>query len=334
MYGRGEHGGVDIILGILPTCDGPAACYAAVDAASGPIEEAGISYVAVADSTFTSMFSRSTNGGEVFSDRILIAGTYTIDVRAFEPILAGWTLAMATIAAPVCGDGIVGVGEACDDNMVANDGCTACVVDLGFVCDNATDPSVCVSTCGDGVVDAGEECDDGNMVDDDRCADMCLLNADVVDLAGNDDFMNAQPIIPGQVARGSLDPNGVDVFDLYSFVLTETSWVTLEQYTTFGAGDSDFTESVAEHFGTRRISFFFDDLRPHVAGLITLDEFADHLTITSAAVNAGFAGNEINVQIQFFDTGVIVMTYLTVTEGDCLVGISAGDNFGAPARAV
>jgi len=52
--------------------------------------------------------------------------------------------------------------------------------------------------------------------------------------------------------------------------------------------------------------------------------------VTFAAVSAGFAGNEVHVQVQLFDTGVVVITYLAVTQTECVVGISAGDNFGAP----
>lgn len=495
------------------------------------------------DDTAASVFRSATTSGEAFADQLLVAGTYTIEVNAAAAIPAGWTLVMSTVAGPVCGDGIVGIGEACDDNMVDNDGCTACVVDVGYSCDNTNDPSVCTPTCGDGIVDVDDECDDGNLVNDDRCSDLCTLNADVLDLDGNDDFANAQAITAGQVARGSLDPNGVDVFDLYSITLVDASWVTLEQYNTvdsdltnydapgldntldcnsdldvrifdaagdptdnataiayddfagdgacgflgpvtdggdvllpagtyyvkvsefgdnaavplygldfqltavlgagdtcdtaldlcdltalscdgstntclaaifdrgnyelfasafdlsdtsltftpagddfgivgattvafpdtvgtgnvntstptftddgsqsittaftfpffgvdettffvngnghitFGAADGDFGESVADHFDTRRISFFFDDLSPQ-NGTVTFDEFTDHLTVTFAGVPPFNSADEINVQIQMFNTGVIVITYLTVTEDDCLVGISAGDAAG------
>ncbi len=496
------------------------------------------------------LFVRETASGVEFTDEVLVAGTYTILVLAADaPIANGWTLAMSTVAGPVCGDGIVGIGEACDDNLVDDDGCTSCVVDNGFACDNTNNPSVCVSTCGDGIVDDNDECDDGNAVDDDRCSNTCVLTADVLDLDGNDDFANAQAIASGEVARGSLDPEGIDELDIYTFTLVETSWVTLEQYTTvdgdltnydgpglddsldcgsdlqvrifdgmgdptdnntallfddddgdgfcgflgpvndagnvllpagtyfvkvnefsdndavplygldfrvdavladgdacdtaldlcdptltcdgpsgsictdppatdranfeqfasgefdlanssitftpngadftiltsaavafpdavgtggvasstptvtddgtqeitsafsfpffgvdrttyfvnsngnitFGGGDTDFSETVAEHFDTPRISFFYNDLSPQ-NGTVTFDEFADHLTVTFEGVPAFSSTDELNVQIQLFDTGVIVLTYLVVTEIDttCIVGISNGDAVGTP----
>ena len=60
---------------------------------------------------------------------------------------------------PVCGNGAVEAGEACDDgNGVDTDLCTsACTV----------------ARCGDGAVQAGEECDDGNDVDYDGCRNDC-----------------------------------------------------------------------------------------------------------------------------------------------------------------
>lgn len=512
---------------------------------SGTLDAAGGGDIDIAffDAQENLIFSGETTGGEAWTDELLVAGTYTILLLGFDAIPSGWTLVMSTVAGPVCGDGIVGIGEACDDNMVDNDGCTACTVDLGFVCDNSNNPSVCVDACGNGDVDPGEECDDGNAVNDDRCADACLLNADVTDVDGNDSFATAQTILDGQIALGSLDPSGTDEFDLYTFTLAATTWVTVEAYTTvdadntnytgaglddtldcdadldvhifdsagdptdnstslvsddasgdffcgylgpntndsavllaagtyfikvneffdsnaipqyaldlqfdtvlgvgdacdvaldlcarttlacdgvsntcvappidranfeqfltgefdlantsvdfapsgdsftavataaaaypdlpgtgtvassqptltddgnvsvafgflfpffgvdesalfvnangnlsFGASDSEFTESTAAHFDRPRISFFFDDLRPDLGGTISIDEFSDHLSVTFDAVPG--SGGAVQAQVQLFSTGSIVMTYLSVTETDSIVGISAGDNAG------
>ena len=63
-----------------------------------------------------------------------------------------------------CGNGVVNVGEACDDGDANSDtAADACRTDW-------TSP-----TCGDGVVDMGEECDDGNTVGADGCQANCLL---------------------------------------------------------------------------------------------------------------------------------------------------------------
>lgn len=67
----------------------------------------------------------------------------------------------------VCGDGVVGSPEECDDgNSVSGDGCDAnCVTEF----------------CGDGIVNGGtERCDDGNGVSGDGCDEDCALERGVV----------------------------------------------------------------------------------------------------------------------------------------------------------
>jgi cysteine-rich repeat protein len=62
----------------------------------------------------------------------------------------------------VCGDMIVGPGEACDDGNATNgDGCNSCAG----------------ADCGNGVVDPGEDCDDGNPSDTDGCLQTCVWNS-------------------------------------------------------------------------------------------------------------------------------------------------------------
>jgi len=92
-----------------------------------------------------------------------------------------------------CGDGVLDVGEECDDgNTVDGDGCQAdcrlpgCgdgVIDPGEECDdgNTSSGDGCQANCrlprcGDGILDPGEGCDDGNAIDDDRCANDCTIN--------------------------------------------------------------------------------------------------------------------------------------------------------------
>ncbi len=64
---------------------------------------------------------------------------------------------------PVCGDGIVGLGEQCDDGV--NDG--------GY--GECAEGCKLGSYCGDGVVDEGEDCDDGNQIDGDLCGSACRI---------------------------------------------------------------------------------------------------------------------------------------------------------------
>jgi MYXO-CTERM domain-containing protein len=111
---------------------------------------------------------------------------------------------------PGCGNGVVEMGEGCDDgNTNTNDGCNnACLLELGQgctldntcasgfcdpdgntcacneaadcpmgqVCNAMASPNACVDpNCGNSIVDPGEACDDGNMATGDGCGATCLL---------------------------------------------------------------------------------------------------------------------------------------------------------------
>lgn len=75
----------------------------------------------------------------------------------------------------VCGDGILDVGEECDDgNMLGGDGCNPeCIRETIFECND----NDCKPVCGDGVTMwmAGEECDDGNLTNGDGCSSECKV---------------------------------------------------------------------------------------------------------------------------------------------------------------
>jgi spore coat protein H len=91
--------------------------------------------------------------------------------------------------AAVCGDGVVGGAEECDDgNVTSGDGCTA----------------GCRSECGDGQLQPGETCDDGNRFDGDGCSAVCLVEPGcgdgILDLVLGeqcDDAMNGENFADG-----------------------------------------------------------------------------------------------------------------------------------------
>ncbi len=70
---------------------------------------------------------------------------------------------------PVCGNGTVEAGEACDDGNTVNG--DACAAD----CKSTIDPNL----CGNGKLDPGEECDDGNTAGGDACGANCTVPAPV-----------------------------------------------------------------------------------------------------------------------------------------------------------
>jgi cysteine-rich repeat protein len=78
--------------------------------------------------------------------------------------------------AVVCGDGMIGDGEACDDAATEpGDGCdTTCQIEPGYTCSG--EPSVCAPICGDGLIEPGEACDDANTASDDGCSATCTID--------------------------------------------------------------------------------------------------------------------------------------------------------------
>lgn len=95
--------------------------------------------------------------------------------------------------APVCGNGRIDPGEACDEgNKTDGDGCdsnctvTVCgngIVTAGEACDDGNridgdgcDSKCTVTGCGNGIVTAGEACDDGNRISGDGCENSCVLS--------------------------------------------------------------------------------------------------------------------------------------------------------------
>lgn len=97
--------------------------------------------------------------GQVYEIRIFHAERNETG-SSFKLTLAGFN-SSPSICKSDCGDGIIGVGEECDDG--ANDG--------GH---NECQPECQLgSYCGDGTVDEGEDCDDGNRVEGDGCGNSC-----------------------------------------------------------------------------------------------------------------------------------------------------------------
>jgi fibro-slime domain-containing protein len=101
----------------------------------------------------------------------------TADVSAPDACGSG-TCDDATTNA-VCGDGIIGSGEQCDDgNSKPGDGCSGvCQIEPGYTC--PTPGQSCIYTvqqiCGDGHIEGNEQCDDGNTVDGDGCSSACQV---------------------------------------------------------------------------------------------------------------------------------------------------------------
>jgi fibro-slime domain-containing protein len=99
------------------------------------------------------------SAGNVYEVRVFHAER-KVEGSSFKLTLSGFSTSRSDCT-PICGDGVVTLGEECDDAV--NDG--------GYEeCDKGC---VLGARCGDGVVQQGEDCDDGNRRDGDACGSSC-----------------------------------------------------------------------------------------------------------------------------------------------------------------
>lgn len=153
---------------------------------------------------------------------------------------------------PMCGDGVLDLGEACDNGANNSDvkpnGCrTDCrraycgdgVIDTGEQCDDGStnsnsSPNICrknctLPFCGDGVVDDGshrdtgkvfnEACDDGNQDDSDGCTAKCEQCVQL-DQMGNIELTTNTDLCPAEYQ--------MDDYGDYGAIIIKASGVTLD----------------------------------------------------------------------------------------------------------
>ncbi len=96
-------------------------------------------------------------------------------------------------------------------------------------------------------------------------------------------------------------------------------------YVTFGGGDTDYSESLTEHFSMPRISGVYDDLNPTAGGTVSWKQLADRVAITYLNVAEYSTSNSNTFQVELFFDGKIVVSYLAIAVTDGIAGLSAGD---------
>jgi fibro-slime domain-containing protein len=97
--------------------------------------------------------------GNVYEMRVFHAER-KVEGSSFKLTLSGFETGRSECT-PICGDGIVTLGEECDDG----------VNDSGY--EECASGCVLGPRCGDGEMQQGEDCDDGNRRDGDACGSSC-----------------------------------------------------------------------------------------------------------------------------------------------------------------
>ncbi|KAK3278255.1 hypothetical protein CYMTET_13785 [Cymbomonas tetramitiformis] len=102
-------------------------------------------------------------------------------------------------------------------------------------------------------------------------------------------------------------------------------------YITFGSGDTDYSESLSDHFSQPRISALFDDLNPSVHGAVHYEVLDSsqaenaRLVVTWNGVAEHGTSNTNTFQVaMYLATGWIRVSWGDVAVIDTVVGLSAG----------
>jgi len=106
-----------------------------------------------------------------------------------------------------------------------------------------------------------------------------------------------------------------------------TFYVGSNGYITFNSGDSEYSESLEEHFEQPRISALFDDLNPSSSGggSVSWKQLSDRVAVTWENVPEYTATGSNTFQIEMYFDGTIVLSYSGLTAGDGLTGLSEGN---------
>ncbi|MBN1846203.1 MAG: hypothetical protein JW810_11005 [Sedimentisphaerales bacterium] len=100
-------------------------------------------------------------------------------------------------------------------------------------------------------------------------------------------------------------------------------------YLTFEEADTDYSESLSDHFATPRLSGLFDDLNPSAGGAVSWKEDAGGVVVTYDQVPEYNTTNDNSFQMAISSDGTVRVTWLNVDATDGLAGLSNGN--GVPA---
>lgn len=118
--------------------------------------------------------------------------------------------------------------------------------------------------------------------------------------------------------------SGGNTITLYGQAYTNL-YVGSNGYITLGGSDTDYTESLDDHFSQPRISGLFDDLNPSSSGTVYRQQLADRMVISYDRVTEYSGSNQNTFQIELHFDGTIVISWERIDSSDAVVGISEGD---------
>jgi len=105
----------------------------------------------------------------------------------------------------------------------------------------------------------------------------------------------------------------------------DTVFVGPNGYLTFGEGDSDYTETLGDHFDTPRVVGYWDDLNPGAGGSVSWLQLLDRVAVTWQDVPEYNTSNTQTFQIEMYFDGRIRLSWVQVDSQDGIVGLSEGN---------
>ncbi|MHC4742811.1 MAG: hypothetical protein ACYS8Z_12915 [Planctomycetota bacterium] len=96
-------------------------------------------------------------------------------------------------------------------------------------------------------------------------------------------------------------------------------------YITFLSGDTHYLETLQDHFDLPRISGLFDDLDPSSGGSVSWMQLDDRIVVTFLNVPEHGSTRGNSFQMEMFENERLRLTWLNISAGDGLVGISEGN---------
>ncbi len=121
----------------------------------------------------------------------------------------------------------------------------------------------------------------------------------------------------------------------FAFPFQGTNWTSVfvnsNGNLTFGTGNTDFSQSVAELLtGPPRIAMLWDDLNPTSGGQVTVDQNATSFTVAFDSVPEFFATGANTFAVTLHSSGQITVEYGATNHSNGLVGVSQGGGAANP----
>jgi hypothetical protein len=101
-------------------------------------------------------------------------------------------------------------------------------------------------------------------------------------------------------------------------------WIGSNGYVTLGQSDTDYTETLDDHFAIPRVAACFDDLNPSAGGEVSWIQLVDRLAVSWRSVPEFGTSNSNTFQIEMYFDGRVGISCMGMDLVDAIAGLSGG----------